>query len=272
MTGRWFTTEPLATAAVQLICVPHAGAGASAYRDWQDRLGPAIEVLPVQLPGREARFAEPLVRSVFELADGMLDAVLERVRGPVAIFGHSMGSLIGYELAQALAAQGETPVHLFVSGYAAPHLPPRGPALHTLPDQEFQDHISALQGTASEVLDHPELMELLRRVLKADYELCETYRHPERPAFSVPITALGGEQDPDTTGERLARWDDLSTGRTTARWFTGGHFYLHHHLDELMAIIDDTLLGTSRELGGSNDGSDRTDRSRTAGSRVLPTS
>lgn len=272
MTGRWFATKPLVTAAVQLICVPHAGAGASAYRDWQDRLGPAIEVLPVQLPGREARFGEPLVRSVSELVDGLVGPAVELVRGPVAIFGHSMGSLIAYELAHAMAARGRTPVHLFVSGYAAPHLPPRGPALHTLPDQEFQDHISALQGTASEVLDHPELMGLLLRVLKADYELCETYRHPERPAFAVPVTALGGEQDPDTTGERLARWDDLTTGRTAARWFSGGHFYLHDHLDDLMAIIEDTLLGTGREHGGSNDGSDRTDRPRTADSRVLPTS
>lgn len=272
MSGRWFATKPLDTAAVQLICVSHAGAGASAYRDWQDRLGPAIEVLPVQLPGREARFGEPLVRSVSEVVDGLIGPVLERVRGPVAIFGHSMGSLIGYELAHAMAERGRTPVHLFVSGYTAPHLPHVGPALHTLPDQEFHDHISTLQGTASEVLDHPELMGLLLRVLKADYELCETYRHPERPAFSVPVTAFGGEQDPDTAGERLARWDDLSTGRTAVRWFSGGHFYLHHHLDELMTIIEDTLLGTSREHGGSIDGSDRPDRPRTAGSPVLPTS
>jgi len=272
VTGRWFATEPLAAAAVQLVCVPHAGAGASAYRDWQERLGPEIEVLPVQLPGREARFGEPLVRSVSGVVDELVGPVLERVRGPVAVFGHSMGALIGYELAHALAERGHAPVHLFASGYPAPHLPHVGPALHTLPEQEFQDHIVELQGTASEVLDHPELMGLLLRVLKADYELCETYRHPERPAFAVPVTALGGEQDPDTEGERLARWEDLSTGRSTARWFSGGHFYLHHHLDELMAIIEDTLLGTGREHGGSNDGSDRPERARTANSRVLPTS
>jgi len=233
----------------QLICLPHAGAGASAYLGWQPKLEPRVEVLPARLPGREARFAEPPVRSVGELVDGMLGAVLERVRGPIAIFGHSMGALIAYELAHALAAQGEVPVHLFVSGYAAPHLPLTGPALHSLPDQDFLDHISTLQGTSSEVLEHPELMQLLGGVLKADYELCETYRHQGRAPIPVPITALGGADDPDTRGERLTRWAELSTAPCTARWFSGGHFYLHNQVDELMSVITETLLGSRSTTG-----------------------
>jgi len=270
LTGRWFGTDPRGGAVAQLICLPHAGA--SAYRDWLPRLGPAIEVLPVQLPGREARFAEPLVRSVGELVDAMLDAVLERVRGPVAVFGHSMGALIATSWRTRSPHGARRRCTCSCPVTPAPHRPQQGPVLHTLPDQEFIDHISTLQGKSSEVLEHPELMESLRGVLKADYELCETYRHPRREPLSVPITALGGENDPDTRGERLTDWARLTTATCTARWFSGGHFYLHDHVDELLSTIKVTLLGTSRGHGGDHDGGEGTHPPRTTGSRVLPTS
>ncbi|WP_235030415.1 thioesterase II family protein [Nonomuraea solani] len=247
MTGRWFAAENTAPeAAAQLFCLPHAGAGASAYRDWQDKIGPDVEVVPVQLPGREARFAEPFVTSATEMAAALAGPLLERATGdrPFALFGHSMGALLAYELTHQLIAYGRPPVHLIVSGYAPPHLPydPAYQIVHQMPDPRLVAHIEALQGTAGEVLDHPELLELLLPVIRADYELCETYRFEDRPPLPVALTALGGADDPEAGEKTLPAWRELTAASFTVDIFPGGHFYLHAHLDEVTGIAREAAL------------------------------
>ncbi|WP_246204076.1 thioesterase II family protein [Streptomyces tailanensis] len=246
MTGRWFAAETTAPDAVaRLFCLPHAGAGASAYREWQSKVGPDVEVVPVQLPGREARFAEPPVTSAAEIVKHLAGSLVERAGGkPFALFGHSMGALLAYELTHELLLVGRPPVHLVVSGYGAPHLP-RSTAygvVHKLPDAELARHIEALQGTAGEVLEHPELLELLLPILRADYELCETYRFVGHPPLPVPVTALGGTEDPGATEPQLRAWGELTTAPFTATSFPGGHFYLNAQLDDLTRIARDAVL------------------------------
>ncbi|MGW2090191.1 thioesterase II family protein [Streptomyces sp. NPDC001880] len=249
-TGRWFAAETTAPDAVaRLFCLPHAGAGASAYRGWQARVGPDVEVAPVQLPGREARFSEPPVTSAAEIARELCEHLVERAGGkPFALFGHSMGALLAYELTHELVGAGRPPVHLVVSGYGAPNLP--RPAVygvvHQLPDDRLARHIEGLQGTAGEVLQHPELLELLLPVLRADYELCETYRFVERPPLPVPVTALGGTEDPATTEPMLRAWGGLTTAAFTATGYPGGHFYLTEQLDDVTRVARDAALRPAR--------------------------
>ncbi|MFD7612812.1 thioesterase II family protein [Streptomyces sp. NPDC059828] len=245
-TGRWFAAETTAPdAAARLFCLPHAGAGASAYREWQAKVGPDVEVVPAQLPGREARFAEPTVTSATVIAKDLVEPLVERAGGkPFALFGHSMGALLAYELTHELVAVGRPPVHLVVSGYGGPQLPRPSVygVVHRLPDDRLAQHVEALQGTAGEVLEHPELLKLLLPVLRADYELCETYRFVGRPPLPVPVTALGGIEDPSTTDSLLGAWGELTTERFTATRFPGGHFYLTEQLDEVTRAARDAAL------------------------------
>lgn len=225
-----------------LFCLHHAGAGASAYRDWQKLLGTRIEVVPVQLPGREGRFTERAERSIKRLAERLVDPLLERAgAAPFALFGHSMGAVLSYELSHHLAQAQRPPAHLAVSAYAPPHI--RVPThVHTLSDEEFVDHIINLEGTVPAVLENPQLLELLLPVFRDDFAACDTYQCDERARLPIPLTVFGGDRDPGVDVETLERWGELTSGPTSTEVFPGGHFYL---MDQLETVLD-TL---TRKLG-----------------------
>jgi len=269
-TGRWFVNQPSVPDAVtQLVCLPHAGSGAATYRDWQSRLGPSAEVLAPQLPGRDGRFTEPPAASAEEVVEALVEPLLARLdtpggsqgRGPAgsrsprpfALFGHSMGALLSYELAHELVRRGRPPAHLFVSGYSAPHFPrrPGRPVAHELPDTELVAHITALQGTNGVVLEHRELMELLLPVIRADYKVCETYQYRERSPLPVPITALGGDSDPEVPENGLRAWGHLTSEELVVKVFPGGHFYLYSRFDEVMDALRTRFTRTGRLTGST---------------------
>ena len=241
---RWFPpAAPGVSADVTLFCLPHAGAGASAYRSWTPLVRHGIEIVPVQLAGREARFADPALSSGTEIVDQLVEPLIERAAGSFALFGHSMGALLGYELAATLTDRHRPPSHLFVSGLNAPHVlhPGSEPTVHLLPDDELAGHIGRLQGTAAEVLASPELLRLVLPAIRADYAVCETYVHCPRPPLSVPFTVLSGVDDPATDPASLHRWNELTTAPSAFREFPGDHFYLHARLDTVLDLVVQTL-------------------------------
>src|SRR3954469_937665 len=148
-------------AQMRLFCFPHAGAGASAYREWETELAGTLQVCRVQLPGREERVREPAFTNVLRLAEVLADELEPWFDRPFAFFGHSMGALIAFELTRELRRRAlPLPAHLFVSARRAPHLPARKRALHALPDDEFDADLRALDGTRAAVLADRELMAL----------------------------------------------------------------------------------------------------------------
>ncbi|HEV8555477.1 MAG TPA: alpha/beta fold hydrolase [Actinophytocola sp.] len=226
--------------AIQLFCLPHSGAGASAYRDWPELMAPGIEAIPVQLPGREGRFREPTLHSAAELVAGLREPVASRAKRDFALFGHSMGALLCYELAHELFALGKPPRHLFVSGLGAPHLPREGPLLHELPDDEVIAVVANLEGTPPELLAQPELVQLLLPLFRADLRVWETYI-PHRGPLRVPVTAMGGRQDRSVSLDRVGAWGSLTSADFQVREFDGGHFYHHTSPGEVAAIIEERL-------------------------------
>src|SRR3954453_3800140 len=181
---------------LRLFCFPYAGGSAQVFRTWSEALPADVEVCAVQLPGRERRSSETPIRRA-ALAVEMLASALSRYLDKTfAMFGHSMGAMLAYEVARRLSAEfGCAPDHLFVSGHRAPHLPSRRRPLHHLADDAFIAGVRALNGTPREVFEHPELVELLLPMLRADFELLETYVELPGPRLSCPITALGGNAD-----------------------------------------------------------------------------
>lgn len=229
--------------ATQLFCLPHAAAGASAYWDWVPLLAPDVDVVPIQLPGRESRYKEPLRRSVFDLAGELIKPLAGRLGPDFALFGHSMGAMLAYEVTRALAARGTAPRHLFVSGQRAPHLEPARRDTHLLPDPELLAVMEKLEGTSPEVLAHPELVDFLLPVMRADLEVCETYNHSHSEPLPVPITVLGGLSDPSVSTEQMRAWRDVTSAGFSAEFFPGGHFYLHALRDEVIAALLARLSG-----------------------------
>jgi medium-chain acyl-[acyl-carrier-protein] hydrolase len=238
-TGRWFEcSRRNSNPALRLFCLPYAGGGAQTFRGWQEELPAGVSVCAAHLPGRENRLLEkpytdfaPLVRVITEEFRPYLDK-------PFALFGHSMGAMLCFELAYSLREEyGVEPLHLFVSGRRAPQLPDSESPTYNLPEPEFLAELSRLNGTPKEALEHPELMRLLLPLLRADFELVQTYRYTDRPPLNVPLTALGGIQDVDVSREQVEAWRVHTAARFVMRMLPGDHFFINTARPLLLQVL-----------------------------------
>jgi medium-chain acyl-[acyl-carrier-protein] hydrolase len=227
---------------VRLFCLPYAGAGASRYFRWATEFPKNIKVCPILLPGREGRIGEPPYTEMADLVSALSVALAPELDRPFAIFGHSMGALIGFELARRLRRDfGATPLHLFASGYRAPHLPHNEPKLHDLAAGDFFLHIRGLQDAPDEATGNEEFMALMLPTLRADLKLCETYRYrPDRP-LNCPISAFGGLNDRRVKKPDLAAWAEHSTAAFTLRMMQGGHLFLNERESNIIRFIFEDL-------------------------------
>jgi pyochelin biosynthetic protein PchC len=233
------------SASLQLVCLPHAGGGASGYRAWSALLPPAVELLVVQYPGREDRFAEPIPEDMATLAAGIADALAVALDRPYVLFGHSMGSAVAYEVARELVERGHpAPRRLVASGRVAP-VRALGGDLHRGDDEALAAELRRLGGTDAEILADGELRRAVLGYVRGDYRIIETYR-PRPPAvLDCPITAFTGDADPELSPAEAARWATLGTGEADVAVFPGGHFYLGPHraavVEALLRRIDPAL-------------------------------
>ncbi|MEH1100268.1 thioesterase II family protein [Micromonospora sp. CPCC 205561] len=223
-------------APVQLFCLPYAGGGASVFRSWQEGLGADVEVLPVQLPGRENRISED---PVFDVAD-VARAIGDRARGPYAIYGHSMGGRVGFEVVRELRRAGcPLPLRLYVGGARAPHLsgPSHFDGLSRMDDEQLLHRLVAGGGLPAGLLDYPELVELLLPLLRADFDRVDGYRYVPGEPLPMPIVAFSGRDDQSVTREQSEGWREHSAAGFTLHELDGGHFFLNERLPELLAAI-----------------------------------
>lgn len=234
--------KPNGEASLRLFCFPHAGGGAGAYRTWVAALAPEIEVLPVQLPGRETRFLERPYETIEALLDGLMVALRPLLNKPFAFLGHSLGALVAFELARRLRSEGLVPEQLFVSGYGAPHLPVKLPPMHHLDDSQFAAALQELDTVPTAVLENEELLGLLLPMLRADFAVYERYKFQAGPPLDCPIVMLGGESDPLVSPEMLAAWTEHSVALGQMHLFPGDHFYLQGQETAVLRVIAQTCL------------------------------
>ncbi|MFI2437499.1 thioesterase II family protein [Streptomyces sp. NPDC018693] len=237
---RW---HPAPGARIRLLCLPHAGGGALAYRAWARALAPDIEVVAIRLPGRESRFREEPFSRLGDLVPGLVKDLAPLLAEPHAWFGHSMGALIAFEACRASRALGLGRARrLLVSGRPAPHLPLRGAPVHAAPMADLVARLRANGGTPDEVLEDDVAMAALLPMLRADYSVAETYAHRPDEPLDCPLSVFGGEQDPLVTPQELAAWRRHSARGCTVRTYPGGHFYLHEEPAPLLRVIESDLL------------------------------
>ncbi len=238
---------------LRMFCFPYAGAGASAYRTWPAAMRADVELCLVQAPGREGRFTEKPFTRVADLVPAAVDGLAPLLTVPFVFFGHSLGALVSFEIALELRRRGlPMPLHLFVSGHRAPHLPNPNPPLRHLPDTQFVDELCRrYNGIPQAVLDNPELLELMLPCLRADFNTFETYEFTDAVPIACGISAFGGRQDPRVSEAELAGWRDRTAGDFTLTMFDGNHFYLQEHRDALLAMIGSGIqaLGASASAG-----------------------
>ncbi|MER7700556.1 alpha/beta fold hydrolase [Streptomyces sp. NPDC096095] len=241
---RWVLRRaPRSAPALRLICVPFAGAGPAAFQGWSGLLPESVEPWLLRLPGRESRFREEPrteVPLVVKEAAAVLGPALD---GPYALFGHSLGALIAFELARELRrSYGAEPAHLSVSARSAPHLPLRHAVVHQLPDDLFLDALDVrFNAIPPAIRDEPQMRALYLPVLRADVTLLETYEYTEEAPLDCPITAYGGMEDPEFRGTELAEWSRHTASSHRLRMFPGGHFFLNEQRAELVSDVTEDL-------------------------------
>jgi medium-chain acyl-[acyl-carrier-protein] hydrolase len=241
----WLPACPPDTPGIRLFCFPHAGAGGLAYRGWGRLLPPAIQVLPVLPPGRESRLRETAYTSIEPYVEDLATALAPELRAPYALFGHSLGALVAFELARRLRADRVAPPeHLFVSGRMAPHLTEHRRILHRLAASDLAREVAALGGIPAGIDLADRRLSHLLAVIRADLAVNERYAFRAEPALGAAVTALGGTADPLVNESELAAWRTQTSGPFALQTYQGGHFYLaeDEHRDALLGLIAGTLL------------------------------
>ncbi|WP_236794636.1 thioesterase II family protein [Amycolatopsis sp. GM8] len=229
----WLRQEP-STAAVRLVCLPHAGAGATSFTRWLPLFPPEIAPVRVQLPGREDVVARPPLLSMAELLDGLLPQV-SKLDAPIALYGHSMGALVAFELARALETP---PMHLFVSGRRAPRLPSRKSPIHDLPDEEFGRALAA-RGLGG--IGHAAFQRYALPLIKADLTVSEDYEYQPAPPLPCPLTVFYGNDDPIVERDQAEAWSVETAGAFALHTFPGDHFFHHDHRAAIVAVMSEAL-------------------------------
>jgi len=242
--------RPNAGARMRLFCFPYAGGGASIYAPWARLLPPEVEVVGVQLPGRESRIGETAIADLRELTPRLGEALAPFMDRPFALFGHSNGGLMAFELTRLLRHEGRAgPVHLIVSGRPAPQVVLDAPDVHDLPEPEFQAMLRRFNGTPEEVLQNEEIMQLITPMLRADFSLGETYRYTPGPPLQTPISAYGGETDTEVPAWSVEAWREQAAGEYRLVMFRGGHFFINENRDQVVAEVATDLRRALGRLG-----------------------
>ncbi|MEV5720403.1 alpha/beta fold hydrolase [Amycolatopsis mediterranei] len=233
--------------ATKLVCFPHAGAVAGAYRTWPAGLPSDVGVLAIRYPGREDRFDDPFPPGLEALADDIADALGELTRHRIVLFGHCFGATVAHEVALRLQDRGCSPAALCVSGTQPPHALPGG----TVPsaDEDIIAHVVGLDASRAEAFEHPGMREAVLPAVRGDYRLVAGYSGGSRPPLACPVYAYAGEDDSEVTPEEIARWADLTNGAFRLRVLPGGHFYLKPQeaalLADLTGVLETVRSGTT---------------------------
>lgn len=234
----WLIRPPSSEALARVFLLPYAGSGAGLFRGWPKQYGD-LDLLPVELPGRETRLADRMPATFQDLAARMIDGLAGVLDRPYAFFGHCWSALLAYEVTAQLERSAlPAPVHLFVSSQVAPHQGPVGRMLG-MTDAEMADELAttirALGGQP-----HPALVSLYVEVLRTDVDVSRKYVVPDPAVVSCPVTAIGWTADEEVVADRMGGW--TRCGRTDVVVLEGRH---HRFVDaprELMDVLRSPML------------------------------
>ncbi|MFG6449094.1 thioesterase II family protein [Roseateles sp. BYS180W] len=234
---------------IDLLCLPCAGASATMYMRWRRLVPSWLSLVPIELPGRGARSDEAFATDF----DALVGQISREIMGgrhrqgarPYALFGHSMGGLLSYGVAQRLRLLGAPlPRYLFVSGSPAPSRRDAKRFTDKVGDEALIADLRAHGGTPEEVFENPELLRITLDTLAADYRVCASYSHRALPPLPVPVHACGGRDD-DISVDDLLAWGDATSAGFSLEWFTGGHFFIRQHERSLLQGVAAQLARTN---------------------------
>ncbi|MGC2743716.1 MAG: alpha/beta fold hydrolase [Candidatus Angelobacter sp.] len=248
-TRNWFERLPAQGPTLRLYCFPYAGAGADVYRSWQQWFPQKVQICLVHLPGRGRGMGEQPFAQLPPLVASIADRIDREPRHTYALYGHSMGALIAFELGREMFRRhGYGPEHLLVSGRRAPQSPTDEPVIFNLPHDQFLAELRRLNGTPAEVLDNPEVIELFITTLRADFELVDTYEYRPGEPLSCPITVYNGIKDIHVPTESSPAWQEQTSSHCKVRLLNGDHFFIRNPDQEFISAFKADVLSAVPDL------------------------
>jgi len=237
---------PMSAPRMRVICFPYAGGGPAAFRPWARALPSDVELCIVHLPGREGRWREPAIAHLDGLIGPIAEALRPLLTTPYVFYGHSLGMLIGFDVARYLdRVHGTAPMHFVGGAHRAPHLPNPHPKIGQLSDDAFVAEINRRYGGIPQaVLDNRELLELMLPALRADFSVYETYHYADTRPLRCPLAVFGGSADPFVSATEIAGWRQHTSAGFQHAMLTGDHFFIQQHRSTVL----DAILGKSTTL------------------------
>ncbi len=235
--------RPNPNASLRLFCFPYNAGSISVFRDWPDGLPSNIEVYGIQVPGGADRPSEQPLTHLSAVVETLAQVLLPYLNKPFAVYGHSLGALIGFELTRQLFQKhGLAPVHLFVGAWYAPHLPNPYPSSKQLSEPEFIKQVLPLVDCSESVLENAEIMRSLLPILKTGALLYEQYTYSEQKSLECPISAFGGVEDKVVNHDLLSAWHQHTRSAFTVQMFPGHHLFLHSDQSLILQAISQELM------------------------------
>ena len=226
---------------VKLFCFPHAGASSALFNTWKSRFPTEIQLVSLDYPGHGSRYDEPLLSNIDELVQYLFDQIITNLSTPYLFYGHSLGTLVSFELIRKLRRQNiMLPAHLIVSGRHAPQVSSANSWLHQLPDTEFVQKIQEkYSGIPTILIENPAMLALFIPIIRADLTIVETYKYKQEPPLSCPITVIRGDSDHLINDTGLAAWREQTHKTYNSISLAGDHFSLltNHELTQLLINI-----------------------------------
>jgi surfactin synthase thioesterase subunit len=239
------------TKKILLFCFPYAGGSAIVYNNWKATIDRSIRLKPIELPGRGMRFKEPFYKSMHEANDDVYNQIKPEIDHlPYMFWGHSMGSLIAYELHYKITANGHAPpAHIFFSGMKPPQIPSELKNTNAFTDDKFKQVMVKLGGTPPMFVRDKRLAKLFLPIMKADMAMAQTYAYEDqREPLACNIDVFYGKNDDLTPAEDIRAWQQHTSKKCGFHEFQGGHFFLHEHITAISEIINNaTALGFAQQ-------------------------
>lgn len=227
-------------ASLRLFCFHHSGGGASLYFPWIDHLSPNIEMIAVQLPGRENRYREPLVNNLSDIIHTLSEGFQSYKDKPFIVFGHSLGAFLSFELLRSIhKLYSLYPCHMIISATKAPHLPFRMKHLSQLDDKTLKEELKVYNGIDAGIFENDELLDLFLPIIKNDFSIYENYSYSKSHPFPCDILTLSGDRDATVTQEEILAWSTYTTGKFEHLSFPGEHFFIKTHQKRIIGIINE---------------------------------
>lgn len=222
---------------INLFCLPFSGGNKHSYRSFQSVAPDHIRLVPVEIPGRGSRYDEPLLLSLYTMADDIIGQLQHQVHTPYAIYGHSMGGLLACLVIRRIRQlEWRLPLHLFVTGCGGPSCRFGDLVDHRLPKEPFFNKIRELGGMPDELLSNEALMDFFEPILRADFEAVATYQHTVAAPFAVPVTAIIGTEE-RISREEAEAWQQETMLPVEVIEMKGDHFFIFNHEEEILKII-----------------------------------